>query len=72
MPSCPVCHKPVVLATLETPPFCCERCRLVDLGRWLEEGYGVPAVGRDGDDDDEEPPPAFRDDSPSTDETAGD
>jgi hypothetical protein len=38
----------------------------------LEEGYGVPAVGRDGDDDDEEPPPAFRDDSPSTDETAGD
>ena len=23
-------------------PFCCERCRLVDLGRWLGEKQGVP------------------------------
>ena len=23
-------------------PFCSERCRLIDLGRWLSEGYGMP------------------------------
>lgn len=26
-----------------TFPFCSERCRLVDLSRWLDEGYRVPA-----------------------------
>ena len=24
-------------------PFCSERCRLVDLGKWLGEEYRVPA-----------------------------
>lgn len=24
-------------------PFCCERCQLIDLGRWLGEEYRVPA-----------------------------
>jgi uncharacterized protein len=23
-------------------PFCCERCKLADLGRWLREDYRVP------------------------------
>jgi endogenous inhibitor of DNA gyrase (YacG/DUF329 family) len=23
-------------------PFCSERCRLIDLGRWLEEKQGLP------------------------------
>jgi endogenous inhibitor of DNA gyrase (YacG/DUF329 family) len=23
-------------------PFCCERCRLIDLGRWLDEKQGLP------------------------------
>jgi hypothetical protein len=23
-------------------PFCSERCRRVDLGRWLNEDYGLP------------------------------
>jgi uncharacterized protein len=22
-------------------PFCSERCRLLDLGRWLDEDYGL-------------------------------
>jgi endogenous inhibitor of DNA gyrase (YacG/DUF329 family) len=26
-------------------PFCSERCKLVDLGRWLGEGYRIPAEG---------------------------
>jgi endogenous inhibitor of DNA gyrase (YacG/DUF329 family) len=23
-------------------PFCCQRCRLIDLGRWLDEKQGIP------------------------------
>ncbi|MBK9118465.1 MAG: DNA gyrase inhibitor YacG [Phycisphaerales bacterium] len=22
-------------------PFCCERCRMVDLGKWLREEYAI-------------------------------
>ncbi len=22
-------------------PFCCERCKLVDLGQWFDEKYGL-------------------------------
>jgi endogenous inhibitor of DNA gyrase (YacG/DUF329 family) len=41
---CPICGKeapprPGNLAA----PFCSERCRLVDLGRWLSEEYRIPA-----------------------------
>lgn len=24
-------------------PFCCERCKLIDLGEWASESYRVPA-----------------------------
>lgn len=36
--SCPICKKP------EDPklrPFCSDRCKKVDLGRWLGEDYRV-------------------------------
>jgi endogenous inhibitor of DNA gyrase (YacG/DUF329 family) len=26
-------------------PFCSKRCRLIDLGRWLGEGYRVSDAG---------------------------
>ena len=42
MPKCPVCDAPVNLETTPTVPFCCDRCRLIDLGRWLDEAYAVP------------------------------
>ena len=29
-------------------PFCSERCRLVDLGRWLDERHGMPIEPEDG------------------------
>ncbi|WP_315835648.1 DNA gyrase inhibitor YacG [Bradyrhizobium prioriisuperbiae] len=45
---CPVCGKPVVEAS---KPFCSERCRNVDLGRWLSGSYVIPA--REEDDDPE-------------------
>jgi len=34
-------------------PFCSDRCRMADLGRWLGEGYRVPAEQRDAPPDDE-------------------
>ena len=26
----------------DAPPFCSQRCRLIDLGRWLDEEIGLP------------------------------
>jgi uncharacterized protein len=36
---CPICGKP---ATEASHPFCSERCRDVDLNRWLSGSYVVP------------------------------
>lgn len=35
---CPICKQPVP-ARSEHAPFCSGRCRDVDLGTWLGEGY---------------------------------
>ncbi len=37
---CPSCGKNVTTDD-ETYPFCSERCRLVDLGRWMDERYRI-------------------------------
>jgi endogenous inhibitor of DNA gyrase (YacG/DUF329 family) len=34
-------------------PFCCERCKLIDLGRWLNEEYRVTEERPDTGPDDE-------------------
>ena len=52
---CPICKRPV-----EPPadddrraggpsqfPFCSERCKLIDLGRWLDGRYRIPVVEDD-------------------------
>lgn len=39
---CPTCEKRVDIETTKAMPFCSERCRLVDLGRWLNEEQSVP------------------------------
>lgn len=45
---CPICGGTFEARPGEGPfPFCSERCRLVDLGNWLDERYRVP-VGRGG------------------------
>ena len=41
---CPTCGKRVVRAAeREAPffPFCSERCKLVDLGKWFDEGHRI-------------------------------
>jgi endogenous inhibitor of DNA gyrase (YacG/DUF329 family) len=53
---CPICEKQFDPATsLGAMPFCSDRCRQIDLGRWLSEKYSVP-VERDPEDEGDEPP----------------
>jgi endogenous inhibitor of DNA gyrase (YacG/DUF329 family) len=42
---CPLCQRPV-LPRADNPafPFCSPRCRTIDLGAWLTEGYRVPVT----------------------------
>jgi uncharacterized protein len=44
---CPICGKP---PTQASHPFCSERCRDVDLNRWLSGSYAIP--GREDEDED--------------------
>lgn len=40
--NCPTCGKAHVWDTNNRyRPFCCERCRLIDLGKWANEEYRV-------------------------------
>lgn len=41
---CPVCDTEFDKATSTALPFCSDRCRLIDLGRWLDEDYGLPSI----------------------------
>jgi endogenous inhibitor of DNA gyrase (YacG/DUF329 family) len=44
---CPICGKP---ASEASHPFCSERCRDVDLNRWLSNSYAIPgSKDEDGD-----------------------
>ncbi|MGB5261228.1 MAG: DNA gyrase inhibitor YacG [Gammaproteobacteria bacterium] len=41
---CPTCSVKVVWAAEQRwRPFCSERCRLIDLGKWFEESNRLPA-----------------------------
>jgi endogenous inhibitor of DNA gyrase (YacG/DUF329 family) len=42
--SCPICQKDTVKAFR---PFCSKRCADIDLGKWLNEDYAVPAREED-------------------------
>jgi uncharacterized protein len=47
---CPICKKPVPETRpgeRHFAPFCSERCKLIDLGRWLGEKYQIPVVDDD-------------------------
>jgi endogenous inhibitor of DNA gyrase (YacG/DUF329 family) len=41
---CSVCKREFDAATSSAMPFCSERCRTIDLGRWLGEAYSLPAI----------------------------
>ncbi len=42
--TCPICGKAFSISPLpESFPFCSGRCKLVDLGNWIDGRYRVPA-----------------------------
>ena len=62
-PRCPGCRQPVDPPSANRSfPFCSERCRLLDLGRWFEGQYRVPGepagAGAASDDGGEDGPEA--------------
>ena len=59
--ACPVCGKSTAFtAANRWRPFCSERCRMADLGKWLTGSYAVPA-----EDPPEEPDPGQEEDEAS-------
>ena len=48
--SCPICSKNTVP---KFKPFCSKRCADVDLGKWLNESYAIPAPLEDLSEEDE-------------------
>ena len=41
--SCPQCNQGIEYSLSNTfRPFCSERCRMIDLGQWANEGYKIP------------------------------
>jgi uncharacterized protein len=51
---CPACGKETVWSPDNRyRPFCSERCKMIDLGQWANEGYRIP----------EETPPDQSDDT---------
>ena len=42
---CPICKRPVADDAPDRPaayPFCSDRCKLIDLGRWIDGAYVIP------------------------------
>jgi endogenous inhibitor of DNA gyrase (YacG/DUF329 family) len=51
---CPICEREFDPAAPDAvKPFCSARCRTIDLGRWLGEGYAFPAARPRGESEDE-------------------
>ena len=48
---CPICKKPVdedsATEAGSTFPFCSDRCRTIDLARWLDGAYQIPVQNDD-------------------------
>jgi endogenous inhibitor of DNA gyrase (YacG/DUF329 family) len=53
---CPICKKAVKSADADFP-FCSERCRLLDLGKWASGAYVISSPVTDAEE-------AIREDSP--------
>ncbi|MDI6744394.1 MAG: DNA gyrase inhibitor YacG [Thermodesulfovibrionales bacterium] len=39
---CPICKKTTTWEENPNRPFCSERCKLIDLGKWVLEEYNIP------------------------------
>ena len=52
MATCPICNASVK-PRAENPsfPFCTSRCKMIDLGKWVNEEYRIPVEGDELEDD---------------------
>jgi len=58
---CPICKTPVKSSD-EDFPFCSERCRTIDLGKWASGQYVISSPLKDTDDEFEPEPGANQSD----------
>ena len=56
---CVICGAPIVDRKPGQPPFCSERCRLIDLGKWASGEYSVPAEESAPSEDDDPGPTGY-------------
>jgi uncharacterized protein len=45
--NCPICRKGTRWEDNPFRPFCSERCRLIDLGKWASGEYRIPEEKKD-------------------------
>ncbi|WP_261343850.1 DNA gyrase inhibitor YacG [Novipirellula aureliae] len=46
--TCSTCGQVFIFEKSKAPPFCSERCQMIDLGRWLDEEISIPFEGEAG------------------------
>ena len=56
---CPICKKAVKSGDSEFP-FCSDRCRTIDLGKWASGAYVIPSPVEDGEEQIRESTPEDR------------
>lgn len=47
---CPLCKRITTWEENPWRPFCSERCKLIDLGKWASEEYKIPGEKKDEED----------------------
>jgi endogenous inhibitor of DNA gyrase (YacG/DUF329 family) len=52
--TCPVCKKKAPWKNNPFRPFCSDRCRLIDLGKWASDEYRIPGEKKDAADENDE------------------
>jgi len=56
MVKCPTCQRPVPwVAEQVYRPFCCQQCKLIDLGEWVMEEKKIPGEPVNFDDTENHP-----------------
>ncbi len=51
---CPICKKKTTWEENPWRPFCSERCKLIDLGKWAMEEYKIPGEKAEEEPEEEE------------------
>ncbi|MGO9013667.1 MAG: DNA gyrase inhibitor YacG [Dissulfurispiraceae bacterium] len=46
---CPICKKKTTWEENPYKPFCSERCKMIDLGKWASDEYKVPGEDTEND-----------------------